>query len=83
MYFSFPDDYRIGKTKYIVIVGSVMSGVGKGTFSSCLGTLLSCHGFNVAPLKFDGYLNCDAGTLNPYRHGRFLCWTTGQSAILI
>jgi CTP synthase len=81
-YFSFPDGYIIGKTKYIVIVGSVMSGVGKGTFSSCLGTLLSCHGFRVSPLKFDGYLNCDAGTLNPYRHGEVFVLDDGTECDL-
>jgi CTP synthase len=81
-YFSFPDGYTIGKTKYIVIVGSVMSGVGKGTFSSCLGTLLSCHGFRVSPLKFDGYLNCDAGTLNPYRHGEVFVLDDGTECDL-
>jgi len=68
-YSSIPSGYVKGKTKYIVITGSVMSSVGKGTFSSCLGTLLTCHGYNVSPIKFDGYLNYDAGTLNPYRHG--------------
>ena len=26
------------------------------------------HGFGFS-IKFDGYLNVDAGTLNPYRHG--------------
>ena len=59
-FISFPDGYQKGKTKYIIVTGSVMSGVGKGTFSGCLGTLLSCHGFKVSPIKFDGYLNCDA-----------------------
>jgi CTP synthase len=64
-----PEKYKIGKTKYIIVTGSVMSGVGKGTFSGCLATLLSCHGLKVSPIKFDGYINVDAGTLNPYRHG--------------
>ena len=67
-YTSLPDGYQPGKTKYIIITGSVMSGVGKGTFSGCLATLLSCHGLKVSPIKFDGYLNVDAGTLNPFRH---------------
>ena len=61
--------YIKGRTKYIIVTGSVMSGVGKGTFSGCLATLLTCHGLKVSPIKFDGYLNYDAGTLNPFRHG--------------
>ena len=79
---SFPIDYEKGKTKYIIITGSVMSGVGKGTFSSCLGTLLSCHDFKISPLKFDGYLNCDAGTLNPYRHGEVFVLDDGTECDL-
>ncbi|OGI12310.1 CTP synthase [Candidatus Micrarchaeota archaeon RBG_16_36_9] len=59
-----------------------MSGVGKGTFSGCLGTLLSCHGFKVSPIKFDGYLNCDAGTLNPYRHGEVFVLDDGTECDL-
>jgi CTP synthase len=43
-YSSLPEGYMIGKTKYIIVTGSVMSGVGKGTFSGCLATLLTCHG---------------------------------------
>ncbi|MFH1229355.1 MAG: CTP synthase (glutamine hydrolyzing) [Candidatus Aenigmatarchaeota archaeon] len=81
-FFSFPEGYQAGKAKFVIIVGSVMSGVGKGTFSSCLGTLLSCHGFNVSPLKFDGYLNCDAGTLNPYRHGEVFVLDDGTECDL-
>jgi CTP synthase len=81
-YTTFPKDYKIGKSKYVIITGSVMSGVGKGTFSSCLGTLLSCYGFKVSPLKFDGYLNYDAGTLNPYRHGEVFVLDDGTECDL-
>jgi CTP synthase len=79
---SCPKDYVKGKAKYIIITGSVMSSVGKGTFSSCLGTLLSCHGFNVSPIKFDGYLNYDAGTLNPFRHGEVFVLDDGTECDL-
>jgi len=81
-FISFPDGYVIGKTKYVIVTGSVMSGVGKGTFSGCLGTLLACHGFKVSPIKFDGYLNCDAGTLNPYRHGEVFVLDDGTECDL-
>ena len=65
----FPTDYRIGRTKYIFVTGGVMSGVGKGVFSASLGHLLKHYGFTVSQIKIDGYLNQDAGTINPYRHG--------------
>lgn len=79
---SLPENYEVGRTKYVVITGSVMSGVGKGTFSSSLGTLLACHGFNVSPMKFDGYLNYDAGTLNPYRDGEVFVLEDGTECDL-
>ncbi len=81
-YSSTPEGYKTGKTKYIIVIGSVMSGVGKGTFSSSLGMLLGCYGFNVAPMKFDGYLNYDAGTLNPYRHGEVFVLDDGTECDL-
>ena len=46
-----------------------MSGLGKGIFSSSLAKLLQDKGLSVAPIKMEGYLNIDSGTLNPYRHG--------------
>lgn len=64
-----PEGYKIGKTKYIVVVGSVISGLGKGIVSASIGRLLKECGKKVSPIKFDGYLNVDAGTLNPFRHG--------------
>lgn len=65
----FPTGYRIGRTKYVIITGGVMSGVGKGVFTASLASLLQHWGLSVVPIKIDGYLNYDAGTLNPYRHG--------------
>ena len=53
----------------MVVVGTVMSGLGKGIFSSSLAKLVKDKGLNVAPIKMEGYLNIDSGTLNPYRHG--------------
>ena len=55
--------------KYIVILGTIMSGLGKGILAASIARLLKTHGYKVAPLKFDGYLNVDCGTMNPYRHG--------------
>ncbi len=78
----FPYGYQSGKTKYIIVTGSVMSGVGKGTFSGALATLLSCHGLKVSPVKFDGYINYDAGTLNPFRHGEVFVLEDGTESDL-
>lgn len=82
-YSAMPNGYKTGETKYIVITGSVISGVGKGTFSSSLGNLMKMlYGFRVSPVKFDGYLNYDAGTLNPFRHGEVFVLEDGAETDL-
>ena len=82
-YDSMPEGYTPGKTKYIIVTGSVISGVGKGTFSSCLGALLKLfHSLNVVPIKFECYLNYDAGTLNPFRHGEVFVLNDGTESDL-
>jgi len=68
-YTPLPKGYKAGKTKYVVVTGSVISGVGKGTISSSLSKLLQDRGMNVEPIKLEAYLNVDSGTLNPFRHG--------------
>ena len=64
-----PTGYQPGRTKYVVVFGTVMSGLGKGIFSSSLAKIMQDKGLRVAPIKLEGYLNRDSGTLNPYRHG--------------
>ncbi|MEE9403264.1 MAG: CTP synthase [Algisphaera sp.] len=64
-----PEGYEPGRHKYVVVFGTVISGIGKGIFSSSLAKLLKDKGLVVAPIKMEGYLNIDSGTLNPYRHG--------------
>src|SRR5262245_19354792 len=64
-----PEGYVKGKHKYVAVLGTVMSGLGKGIFASSLAKLLKDKGLNIAPIKMEGYLNIDSGTLNPYRHG--------------
>ena len=56
-------------TKYIVVLGSLMSGLGKGIVSSSITKIMIMHGLKSLPMKFDGYLNYDCGTMNPFRHG--------------
>lgn len=57
------------KTKYIFIVGGVMSGVGKGITTASVGKILQSKGFSVTAMKIDPYINVDAGTMNPIEHG--------------
>lgn len=62
------------KTKYIFVSGGVISGIGKGLTASSIALILKSAGYTVAPLKFENYLNLDAGTINPIEHGdTFLC----------
>ena len=61
-------------TKYIFVSGGVISGIGKGTTVASIAFLLKSAGYRVAPIKFENYLNVDAGTINPIEHGDpFLC----------
>jgi CTP synthase len=73
-----PAGYRKGHHKYVVVVGTVISGLGKGIFSSSLAKLMQDKGLKVAPIKMEGYLNVDSGTLNPYRHGEVFVLDDGM-----
>jgi CTP synthase len=73
-----PKGYRKGRTKYVFVMGTVMSGLGKGIFSSCLAKLMQDKGLKVAPIKLEGYLNVDSGTLNPFRHGEVFVLDDGM-----
>ncbi len=73
-----PKGYRKGKTRYVFVMGTVMSGLGKGIFSSCLAKLMQDKGLKVAPIKLEGYLNIDSGTLNPFRHGEVFVLDDGM-----
>lgn len=56
------------KRKYIVVTGGVLSGLGKGIVLASIGRLLAST-YRVIPIKCDGYLNVDPGTMNPVEHG--------------
>ncbi len=61
-------------TKYIFVSGGVISGIGKGTTAASISLLLKSTGYKISPIKFENYLNIDAGTINPIEHGdTFLC----------
>lgn len=56
-------------TKYIFVTGGVASALGKGITAASIGRLLKSRGLRVTMLKFDPYVNVDAGTMNPHQHG--------------
>jgi len=62
-------DMQTESTKYIFVTGGVMSGLGKGVVSSSIAKLLQLSNQKVSCVKFDPYLNYDAGTMNPTAHG--------------
>ena len=64
-------------TKYIFVVGGVMSGVGKGITTSSIGNILQGRGYQVTALKIDPYINVDAGTMNPTEHGEVFVLSDG------
>lgn len=66
------------KTKYLFVVGGVISGVGKGIASSSIARLLKNMGFSVTALKIDPYINIDAGTMNPTEHGEVFVLKDGD-----
>ena len=59
----------MAETKYIFVVGGVISGVGKGITASSIGLILKNRGLKVTAIKIDPYINVDAGTMNPTEHG--------------
>lgn len=54
--------------KLIFVTGGVLSGLGKGVAAASIGHLLT-KTYKVIPVKCDGYLNTDPGTMNPTEHG--------------
>ena len=49
-------------TKFIVVTGGVISGIGKGVTASSIGVCMKMLGARVTAVKIDPYLNVDAGT---------------------
>ncbi len=62
------------QTKFIFIIGGVISGLGKGVITASIGNLLKNFGYKVTVIKIDPYLNSDAGTMRPTEHGEV--WVT-------
>jgi CTP synthase len=56
------------QAKFIVVTGGVLSGLGKGVAAASIGCLHK-QKLKIVPIKCDGYLNTDPGTMNPVEHG--------------
>lgn len=64
-------------TKYIFVLGGVMSGIGKGIATSSIAKIIQARGFKVTAIKVDPYMNVDAGTMNPTEHGEVFVLSSG------
>ena len=62
------------QTRFIMVTGGVISGVGKGVTTASLGRILKEYGYKTTLIKIDPYVNYDAGTLRPTEHGEV--WVT-------
>jgi len=69
-------------TKYIFVTGGVVSSIGKGIVAASVGRLLKNRGLSVSILKFDPYINIDAGTMSPYQHGEVFVTEDGAETDL-
>lgn len=69
-------------TKYVFIMGGVVSSLGKGIASASVGCLLKARGYSVRMRKLDPYLNVDPGTMSPYQHGEVFVTDDGAETDL-
>src|SRR3989338_3007300 len=65
-------------SKFIFVMGGVMSGVGKGVAASSIGKILQSRGYKITAIKIDPYINVDAGTMNPTEHGEVFVTEDGD-----
>lgn len=64
------------RKKYIIVTGWVISGIWKGVTTAAAGFFLA-EKAKVVPIKLDGYLNIDPGTMNPHEHGEVFVLADG------
>jgi CTP synthase len=69
-------------SRFVFVMGGVMSSLGKGIASATIGALLQARGFRIRMKKMDPYINVDPGTMNPYRHGEVFVMDDGCEADL-
>ena len=73
---------RQRKTKFIFVTGGVVSSLGKGLASACIGALLENRGLDVTLVKLDPYINVDPGTMSPFQHGEVFVTDDGAETDL-
>ncbi|MFQ5546944.1 MAG: CTP synthase [Woeseia sp.] len=69
-------------TSYVFITGGVVSSLGKGITSACLGAILESRGLSISMIKLDPYLNVDPGTMSPFQHGEVFVTEDGTETDL-
>ena len=69
-------------TRFIFITGGVVSSLGKGITSACLGAILEARGLKVRLIKLDPYINVDPGTMSPFQHGEVFVTEDGTETDL-
>jgi CTP synthase len=69
-------------TKFIFITGGVVSSIGKGLTTACIGALLEARGLKVTAVKLDPYINVDPGTMSPFQHGEVFVTDDGAETDL-
>ncbi len=67
---------ELAGTRFVVVAGGVISGVGKGVATASIGKIFKEYGFKTTIIKIDPYINFDAGTLRPTEHGEV--WVTAD-----
>ncbi len=69
-------------TAYVFITGGVVSSLGKGITSACLGAILEARGLSISMIKLDPYINVDPGTMSPFQHGEVFVTADGTETDL-
>jgi CTP synthase len=69
-------------TRFIFVTGGVVSSLGKGITSACLGAILEARGLSVRLMKLDPYINVDPGTMSPFQHGEVFVTDDGTETDL-
>ncbi len=69
-------------TSYVFITGGVVSSLGQGITSACLGAILESRGLSISMIKLDPYLNVDPGTMSPFQHGEVFVTADGTETDL-
>lgn len=69
-------------TSYVFITGGVVSSLGKGITSACLGAILESRGLSISMIKLDPYINVDPGTMSPFQHGEVFVTEDGTETDL-